>query len=47
MKDTKNLIAAMLAQGITNQAEIARQLGLERQAVSIAIKRHGLKSATR
>lgn len=43
MKDTKNLIAAMLAQGITNQAEIARQLGLERQAVSIAIKRHGLK----
>ncbi|MBF8179462.1 hypothetical protein [Herminiimonas contaminans] len=42
MKDTKSLIANMLAQGITNQAEIARQLGLERQAVSIAIKRHGL-----
>lgn len=47
MKDTKNLIAAMLAQGITNQAEIARQLGLERQAVSVAIKRHGLKAAPR
>ena len=42
MKDTKSLIAGMLARGITNQAEIARQLGLERQAVSIAIKRHGL-----
>lgn len=47
MKGTKNLIAGMLAQGVTNQAEIARQLGLERQAVSIAIKRHGLKTASR
>lgn len=47
IKSTKNLIAAQLEKGITNQAEIARRLGIEhRQTLSIAIKRYGLKQAS-
>lgn len=46
MKSTKDLIKAELSKGIQNQAEIARNLGIEhRQTVSIAMKRHQLKSA--
>lgn len=44
MKSTKDLIAAELSKGITNQSEIARKLGVPRQTVSIAIKRHGLRA---
>lgn len=44
IKNTKNAIQSLLDQGITNQTEIAHRLGLKsRQAVSIAIKRNGLK----
>ena len=44
MRSTKDLIAAELEKGITNQSEIARKLNIEhRQTVSIAIKRCGLK----
>lgn len=44
MKSTKDLIAAELSKGVTNQSEIARKLGLPRQTVSISIKRHGLSA---
>jgi hypothetical protein len=45
MKSTKDLIAAEMDKGVTNQSEIARRLGIEhRQTVSIAIKRRGLKT---
>ncbi len=44
IKNTKTAIQNLLNQGVTNQTEIAKRLGLKsRQAVSIAIKRHGLK----
>lgn len=39
-KKNIRLIDKYLADGITNQAEIARRLGVSRQAVSIALKRH-------
>lgn len=45
MKSTKDLIAAELRNGVTNQSEIARKLGVSRQMVSLAIKRHALRSS--
>jgi hypothetical protein len=41
LKTPTKLIDDLLKQGITNQAEIARQLGISRQAVSAAMKRKG------
>lgn len=40
LKKNIRLIDKYLSEGITNHAEIARRLGISRQAVSIAIKRH-------
>lgn len=37
------LIEQLIKDGITNQSEIAKRLGVSRQAISAAIKRHGLR----
>ena len=42
-KSPTRLIDDLLAQGTLSQAEIARQLGVSRQAVSAAIKRRSQK----
>lgn len=47
LKSPTSSMDDLLNQGITNQAEIARQLGVSRQAVSAAIKRRGGKQAMR
>jgi hypothetical protein len=43
-KDTDLVIDSLMSQGCTNQAEIARHLGITRQAVSVSIKRRAAKA---
>lgn len=45
MKKPTRFVNELEARGVTSQAEIARQLGVSRQAVSAAIKRRALKTA--
>lgn len=46
MKKPTTFISQLEASGVTKQAEIARQIGVSRQAVSAAIKRRGRRRAT-
>lgn len=47
LKSPTSMMDDLLTQGPMSQAEIARQLGVSRQAVSVAIKRRVQKQATR
>ena len=46
LKSPTSSVDDLLNQGITNQAEIARQLGVSRQAVSAAIRRRARKQSS-